>query len=76
MDAHQKILDGKRERIDDTKASHRKSLKKIESDEAKLNRRREAHLAQETKLLERAKVPPRDPNATLVGEPERRGGRR
>ena len=73
MDARQKALDDKRDRLDSNKASDRKKLAKVTKDEDKLRKRRDAHYDGETKLLERAKIPPRDADAVLVGERRRRG---
>lgn len=73
MLAHQKILDGKRQRVGSrTDSSAKTTLAKVEVDERKLQKRMEEHFAREEKLLERAKVPARDPRAVLVGEKKRR----
>jgi hypothetical protein len=73
MIAHQKILAAKRVRIGDrVDSSAKTTLEKVEVDERKLKRKMAAHYEREKQLLERAKVPERDPDAVLVGEKQRR----
>lgn len=75
MLSYQTTLDGRRTRLDPNKsASHRKQLEEVDRDEAKLHKKMEAHYKAEEKLLARAKVPERNPDAEVVGEPRR--GRR
>jgi len=75
LEARKTALGSKKARLENQDGASRSKLAKLEKDEAELNKAEEKLMESEKKLLTSAKIPPRDANATRVGE-RRWGGRR
>ena len=71
FDSRKRTLESRARRLED-RPKQKKQLEKIQRDQDALQKETEKHFAKEQRMLEMAKVPPRDPKAKLVGEPRRR----
>jgi hypothetical protein len=75
LKGREKVITDQRGRLDGKSSkSNQGQLDKLKKKQDGVTKETETHLATEAKLLELAKVPPREAEAKLVGEP-RRGGR-
>ena len=72
-EARKSALESKRARLENQPPVDRTKLAKLEKDEAQLQKAEEKLYESETKILTRARIPPRDEKARRVGE--RRWGR-